>query len=619
YFDHESELKKIPNLDISGATLSRVDAVVNFDHDTWNIPFYPLETWATCWRVYLKVLVEARYTFVVGSDDGALLEIDNKQICGQDRLQGYFESKAEVDLPKGLHVLKLRFFNNRGPGACKLFWIPPGKEQAIVPQDVLYPAGGTAEVGRPSITGVGPDFAKRGEKIKITGANFADIPSLNKVTFGPTNIPGFVEEASATELVVVVPNGVDQGPVSIKVGDLTAPAVPYNVGGFFGLYMRAWSDASAKEAVASYADPTTNVPPDDEQLVGPVNARNIAAFKLPFAATNFRACYVGRFWAQDAGQHGFALESDDGSRLLLDGQLVVDNGGSHGRKRVEGAIFLAAGWHDIEIDYFQGVSEGNLTLLHADPDQKLAVCLRGLLAPPLEMDTRVVPAITGLNPNPAKAGDRLLIAGAGLVGPDGRNPAVTLGGKALPVVAASPGSIAVEIPFGFDSGPLVVRAGPLATAPFDLTVTGYGIKAEYWQFDQAITVMPPFDTAPKLTRVEDRVDYQEDVAFKFPWSREHFAARWSGKLWVPADGSYELATGSDDGSRLTIDHQLAVDNDGLHGYVEKGTQLQLTAGVHTLVLEFFENEGEARCRLLWKPPGVKNRVVIPRSNLVPAD
>lgn len=619
YFDHESELKKIPNLDISGATLTRLDPAVNFAADGWDLPFYPLETWATCWRGYLKVLVEGHYTFVLGSDDGALLELDNKPICGADRLQGYSESRGEVDLTKALHVLKLRFFNNRGPGACKLFWIAPGTtEPAIIPTEVLYPAGGAAEVGRPSITALGPDGARRGERIKITGTNFSDIPSLNKVTFGPLAFTGVVEEASATELTVVVPNGVDQGPIAVSVGDLTTPAVPYNVGGFFGLYARYWHDTSG-QGVADYASPTTSVVPDDEQLVGPLDLRSRGAFKLPFTAEQVRACYVGRFWAQTAGQHGFGLESDDGSRLVIDGQPVVDNGGSHGRKRVDGALFLSAGWHDIEVDYFQGVGDANLTLLHGDPDKPLVVCPRGLLAPPIDMDTRVTPQVTGLNPNPTKAGDRLLISGGGLVAPDGKNPVVTLNGKALPVVAASPGTVAVDVPFGFDSGPLVVRAGPLAAAAVDLTVTGYGIKAEYWQSDSPITVMPAFDTPAKLTRVEDKVDYQEDVAFKFPWNRDHFAARWSGKVYAPVDGTYELATGSDDGSLLYVDHQKVVDNDGLHGYVEVGSQVQLTAGLHTIVLTFYENEGEARCRLLWKPPGAKNRVVIPRSNLVPAD
>ncbi len=620
YWDHDSELTTIPNLDISGADITRVDPLIFFEADGWNLPFKPLETWATCWRGYLKVLVEGHYAFVLGSDDGALLEIDNKVVCGQDRLQGYFESRGETDLAKGLHVVKLRYFNNRGPGLCKLFWTPPGAgDRAVVPTDVLYPAGGAAEVGRPTITSITPDGAKRGDKIIIIGTNFSDIPTLDKVTFGPSNVPAVVQDATATRLTVIVPNGVDQGPIALKVGDLTAPAVPYNVGGFFGLYARTWIDRTTDKDVATFMDGTTQAVPDDEQLVGPLDVRTPGAFNLPFATVRFRTCYTGRFWAQAAGQHGFALESDDGSRLIIDGQLVVDDSGLHGRKHVDGQIFLSAGWHDIEVDFFQNQGDANVTLFHADPDGKLGVCPRALLAPPAEMDLRVTPAINTLNPNPAKAGDRLLITGAGLTAPDGRNPVVTLNGRTLSVVAASPGSVAVEVPFGYDSGPLVVRAGPLSTPPVALQVTGYGLKAEFWQFNQQVTSMPAFDTAPNLTRTDDQVDYQEDPAFKVPWEPDHFAAQWTGKLYVPTDGTYELATGSDDGSVLLLDGQKVVDNDGLHGYQEVGSPVKLSAGLHTIVLRFFENEGEARCRLLWKPPGAGGRSAIPRGNLILAD
>ena len=61
--------------------------------------------------------------------------------------------------------------------------------------------------------------------------------------------------------------------------------------------------------------------------------------------------WVGKIAAPEAGTYLFGTRSDDGSMVYIDGQLVVDNGGQHGAVYKEGAITLAQGWHDIEVDY----------------------------------------------------------------------------------------------------------------------------------------------------------------------------------------------------------------------------------------------------------------------------
>ena len=48
----------------------------------------------------------------------------------------------------------------------------------------------------------------------------------------------------------------------------------------------------------------------------------------------------------------FALLSDDGSTLVIDGEQVIDNDGPHGPREVVGQKALAKGYHPIEIRYF---------------------------------------------------------------------------------------------------------------------------------------------------------------------------------------------------------------------------------------------------------------------------
>ena len=60
--------------------------------------------------------------------------------------------------------------------------------------------------------------------------------------------------------------------------------------------------------------------------------------------------------------------------------------------------------------------------------------------------------------------------------------------------------------------------------------------------------------------------------------KDHFALQFSGFFNAPADGIYGFYTTSDDGSRLYIDGQRVVDNDGVHGDVTASGQIGLRKG-----------------------------------------
>jgi hypothetical protein len=49
----------------------------------------------------------------------------------------------------------------------------------------------------------------------------------------------------------------------------------------------------------------------------------------------------------------FTTLSDDGSKVYLNDQLVVDNDGQHSPQRVSGQIGLQAGFHKIRVEYFE--------------------------------------------------------------------------------------------------------------------------------------------------------------------------------------------------------------------------------------------------------------------------
>ena len=73
--------------------------------------------------------------------------------------------------------------------------------------------------------------------------------------------------------------------------------------------------------------------------------------------------------------------------------------------------------------------------------------------------------------------------------------------------------------------------------------------------------------------------------------RDNFAVVFNGILTLPKDGKYTLHIGSDDGARMLIDGQEIMKVDGIHPVVRKNYQMDLKAGDHTIVVEYFEAGG----------------------------
>jgi hypothetical protein len=88
-----------------------------------------------------------------------------------------------------------------------------------------------------------------------------------------------------------------------------------------------------------------NIPPQDFQQGFPGVSKRFEWFAID---------YTGRFWMPKPGVYRFALTSDDGSKLYIDDELVVDNDGQHPPVTESANIRLGGGIHRIRVSYFQG-------------------------------------------------------------------------------------------------------------------------------------------------------------------------------------------------------------------------------------------------------------------------
>jgi hypothetical protein len=102
----------------------------------------------------------------------------------------------------------------------------------------------------------------------------------------------------------------------------------------------------------------------------------------------FAIDYSGRFWIEKPGLYRFELTSDDGSKLYIDDELVVNNDGIHPPETRTGELMLAGGIHRIRVSYFQGPrDEVALVLRVARPGEEWRIFSTEEFKPPSDPAT----------------------------------------------------------------------------------------------------------------------------------------------------------------------------------------------------------------------------------------
>ena len=163
------------------------------------------------------------------------------------------------------------------------------------------------------------------------------------------------------------------------------------------------------------------------------------------------------------------------------------------------------------------------------------------------------------------------------------------------------------------AGFVVSDAVVLAVNPAPAATLAPGLEAEFFDFTTRLKAMPNLaGRVADVTRTDAVIDY---LPTRLPWAgldarfADTFAARETGFLEVSTPGRYKLSLRSKDGAKLWLDGTLLVNNGGIHPLRERIKAVTLTAGLHTLRVEFFANTGVAGLILSWSGPGIAKQVV----------
>jgi glucose/arabinose dehydrogenase len=185
--------------------------------------------------------------------------------------------------------------------------------------------------------------------------------SVGRSEGAPTfSVPGFVDEA--------VYNG--NGMITLRFDPAGRLWVTEKLG---RILVFTPNDSASSAFSYQYYEKPAGIPswekmPDFAALT-PVKSGMAPNFSLDprLRDDDFAFRFTGSISIPAAGDYTFYLVSDDGSRLFVDGKLVVDHDGVHGGTEKSGKAALAAGPHEVTVEYFDAGGGESLVVNYEGP------------------------------------------------------------------------------------------------------------------------------------------------------------------------------------------------------------------------------------------------------------
>ena len=281
--------------------------------------------------------------------------------------------------------------------------------------------------------------------------------------------------------------------------------------------------------------------------------------------------FTGYLHINQAGDYNFFLNSDDGSRLFIDGIQVVDFDGTHGRSRANDGfgvgtaspLSLAAGPHEIRVIFFEYTGGQSLSVAYQGADTenvKINIPDAALTSGKPSGSTNTPPVVSITTP---KAGQQFtapanINISATASDADGTVTKVEFynGTLKLGEDLSSPYSFTwADVPSGNYSlsAKAIDNEGGSKSATVDISVGGGSacaaagtIQAEIWSGISGTSISSiPLDTPPSSV-----IDLN---IFETPSHRgDNYGSRVRGYLCVPVSGSYIFWLATDDTGELWL-------------------------------------------------------------------
>ena len=356
------------------------------------------------------------------------------------------------------------------------------------------------------------------------------------------------------------------------------------------------------------------------------------------AVDSFSVRWTGQVKADFSEVYTFYTTSNDGVRLWINNQLVINNWTDHSATEDSGTVKLEAGqWYPITLEFYEGSGSAVTSLSYSSQSTPKQIIPADHLSSTAVADT-VAPAVTsivptenatgvaagenatvsfseGMDPGTVNASTFTLVKQgamtqvASAVTYDALNRKATLN----PDADLELGATYVATVKGGASGAKDLAGNPLAadkTWSFSTSARVTGLTGAYYD-NQDFTNL-------KLTRVDPTVNFSWDKGSPDPTiGVDTFSVRWTGKVKADINEVYTFYTTSNDGVRLWVNNQLLIDNWTAHSAKQNSGTIALQAGQwYTIKLEYYDGTGISVITLSYSSPSTPKQI-IPSDHLEP--
>ncbi len=627
------------NATLTGApTVTRIDPTINFDWGAGSSDAnIQNDTFSARWTKEVT-LPAGVYEFSATGDDGVRLYVDNELLIDKWVAQSATTYKATKQLAEGNHTITFEYYENVGDAVAKMNYVKIGD---IPPADGFAAEYFTNKTltGAPAVTRIDPtinfDWGAGSPHATIQNDNFS-ARWTKTASFENANYEFTVTADDGVRLkvdgVVILDKWIDQAPTTYKVTKaLTA--------GNHTIVMEYFETGGGAVAKLNYEKTNVAPPPagaytaeyfNNQNLTAPATVtRNDAAIDFDWGGgspdglinpNNFSARWT-KTATFEASDYEFTVTADDGIRVKLDGVVILDKWIDQPPTTYKVTKPVTAGNHTLVVEYYENgggaVAKVNYEKTTVAPP------------PPPATDKYVGEYFN----NKTLAGTPVLTRNDDTIDfdwgtgtPDASVPANEFSVRWTKTYAFEAGTY--KFTTTSDDGIRVYVDNDLVIDQWNdhgptlhigektLTAGNHVIKVEYYEGGWTAVAKFNFEkvTAPAAENPYTAeffnninltgpavVTRQEDI-IAFDWKdgspdpliqNEHFSARFTKQQHFTA-GQHTFLVTADDGVRVYVDNQMIIDKWVDQSSMNHNATINLTEGMHTIKVEYYENYVDAK-------------------------
>ena len=344
----------------------------------------------------------------------------------------------------------------------------------------------------------------------------------------------------------------------------------------------------------------------------------------------------------NAGTYRFNVTTDDGVRIYIDGQIVIDAWHDQAPTAYTANVAVVTGTHAIEVDYYQDQGDASLSVSWDYLSSTLTAWAAQYYNNPYlqgyPVASRYENAINydwgiGGSPDPsvpfnyfsarwtatlpfAQATYRFTITASNGVRLYIDNSMVVNQWQVGPTTA-----YVIDIPLNAGLHTLRLEyfewTGP-ATVKLDYTVAVGPPPYQNQTWFGEYFNNPNLQGSPVYTRDDGASGINFNWSFTTPTlniGHDNYSVRWTRNMYFPGR-PYTFYLTVDDGARLLIDTTLIIDTWQIQAARTISKVVDLTEGPHQLRLEYFQASGNAQINLTWDPPNGQSPTQAPGGGAV---